>query len=77
MGWTRAETTERLTEWKRADGWATIRLRETGAGRWVVRLDRLEQAPEGRTYRRESVETRDAALELVEEWRETFDAPER
>ncbi|WP_224269521.1 DUF7543 family protein [Haloprofundus salinisoli] len=76
MGWTRTDPTDRLTEWKRDDGWATIRLRETGAGRWVVRLDRLEQAPEGRTYRRESVDTRERARELVEAWRETFGAPE-
>lgn len=73
MGWTKVETAERFTEWERDDGWATIRLRETGAGRWVVRLDRLEQAPDGRTYRRESVETREAALELVEEWKADSD----
>ncbi|WP_224337121.1 DUF7543 family protein [Haloprofundus halobius] len=76
MGWTNAETTDRLTEWERDDGWATIRVRETGAGRWSVRLDRLEQAPDGRTYRRDSVATREEALELVDEWRAAFDAPE-
>ncbi|WP_224447121.1 DUF7543 family protein [Haloprofundus salilacus] len=75
MGWTEAETTDRLTEWERDDGWATIRLRESRAGRWVVRLDRLEQAPDGQTYRRDSAETREAALELVDEWQAAFDVP--
>lgn len=62
-----------ITEWEREDGWATIRLRRRGDGSWIVRLDRLTQAPEGALYREERVETREDADELVTAWREAYD----
>jgi hypothetical protein len=72
MTWT--ETTDPgrgdgLREWEREDGAATIRLRTRPDGTWVVRLDRLYQAPEGSRYRRREAADRDEAMALVEEWR--------
>ena len=69
VDWTREDVTDRLTEWKRADGNATVRVRERADGGFVVRLDRLKQAPEGSTYRRETVPNRERALELAEQFR--------
>lgn len=57
-------------EWERADGHAVVVVRETAGGDWAVTLDRLEQAPEGPAYRRETLSDREAALELAAEWRE-------
>jgi hypothetical protein len=76
MSWERATDTEDLVEWERDDGAATIRLRAHPNGAWVVRLDRMFQAPEGGTYRRERAETRAAGVDLAEAWREEFDSPE-
>jgi len=76
MAWTEIETTERYDEWERGDGYATLRVREQSDGSYVVRLDRLEQAPEGREYRRERVGDRERAGELLAEWKRTFDLPE-
>jgi hypothetical protein len=64
------------TEWVRDDGWATIRLRTRHDG-WIVRLDRLTQAPEGSLYLDERAETRDEAERVAAEWRETYDVAER
>lgn len=72
MDWRRTDNTERVTEWERDDGDATIRLRERTDGEWTVRLDRMYQASEGSTYRRETVAERDAARELVERWQAEF-----
>ena len=77
MSWTRVRADERLSEWERSDGCATIRLRQQSDDRWSVRFDRLYQAPEGATYRRETARTRGAAMELVEEWQSTFDVEEQ
>jgi hypothetical protein len=73
-GPTDAETTRR--EWERADGYAVVIVRETATGEWAVSLDRLEQAPGGPTYRRESRADREAALELAATWREANGDPE-
>lgn len=73
MSWTRVTDTDDGTEWERDDGAATIRLREHAGDGWVVRLDRMFQAPEGEAYRREHVADRQTALDLVEAWREEFD----
>lgn len=73
MGWSPVETTERYDEWERADGFATIRLREHADGSVVVRVDRLEQAPDGRGYRRQRVADRETAEALVAEWKTEFD----
>ena len=70
MDWRETRSDDRVTEWERADGHATVRLRRRPDGRYVVRYDRLFQAPEGPEYRRETVPDREAALELVERWRE-------
>lgn len=56
--------------WRRADGTAVLTLRETADGRWAVTLDRLEQAPEGPAYRRETLDSREAAAALAADWRE-------
>lgn len=64
-----------VAEWERDDGWATIRLRRRGDDAWVVRLDRLTQAPEGSLYREARVERRAAADRVVEEWRAEYDTP--
>lgn len=76
MGWRRTDETGRITEWVRGDGTATVRLRERADGAWTVRLDCMYQAPEGPTYRRETVAERDAARELAERWRAEFDVEE-
>lgn len=73
MSWERVAERDRLTEWRRSDGNATIRLRERATDGWTVRLDRMEQAPEGSAYRREDFEEREAAETLVEEWKAEFD----
>lgn len=67
-GPTDADATRR--EWERADGYAVVVVRETATGDWAVTLDRLEQAPEGPAYRRESRGDREAALDLAATWRE-------
>jgi hypothetical protein len=56
--------------WDRADGTATVRLRRTADGRWAVTYDRLAQAPEGADYRRETVDSREAAEAIAADWRE-------
>jgi len=58
-----------VEEWTRTDGLATVRLRERADGTYVVRYDRLEQAPEGRAYRYERRGNRGAATDLAAAWR--------
>lgn len=77
MPWTRVTADERLSEWERSDGHATIRLRQQPDDSWSVRFDRLHQAPDGSAYRRETVQTREAATELVAEWQSAFDVKEQ
>jgi len=69
MEWTRTRDEEGLVEWTREDRHATVRRRRRPDGGWVVRLDRLHQAPEGRGYRYERVGDEAAARELLESWR--------
>ncbi|MFC7137434.1 DUF7543 family protein [Halobaculum litoreum] len=76
MPWTPVDTVDRYEEWERSDGLATLRVRERRGGGYVVRLDRLEQAPDGRAYRRERVADREAAEALVDAWKREFDLPE-
>ncbi|WP_254545671.1 DUF7543 family protein [Halomarina pelagica] len=72
MDWT--ETTDRgTTRWTREDGTVVVALRETADTRWAVTLDRLEQAPEGPGYERETVPTRADALAVAARWREEHD----
>ncbi|WP_372913029.1 hypothetical protein [Salinigranum sp.] len=78
MGWTETDPEDPgvVAEWSREDGWATIRLRRRGDEAWVVRLDRLTQAPEGSLYLEDRVETRGEADAVVAAWREAYDVGE-
>ncbi|QLG61645.1 DUF7543 family protein [Halorarum salinum] len=73
MSWQPVETDGPYDEHERADGLATVRVRERSDGGSVVRLDVLEQAPEGPSYRREACEDREAAELLAAEWMDEFD----
>lgn len=68
MDWEQTTADEGIEEWTRADGNATIRLRRRTDGRFVVRLDRLYQADEARSYAYEVVADRAAADALVDDW---------
>ncbi|ERH13504.1 MAG: hypothetical protein J07HB67_02544 [halophilic archaeon J07HB67] len=72
MSWERAETSTAVTEWERTDRMATVRIRERPDGRFVVRVDRLEQAPEGPAYRRETAADRETAETIATGMREEF-----
>ncbi|AUV81323.1 hypothetical protein C2R22_06295 [Salinigranum rubrum] len=78
MGWTETDPDdpEVVAEWSREDAWATLRVRRRRDDGWVVRLDRLTQAPEGSLYLEERVETRDEADAVVAAWREAYDVEE-
>jgi len=69
VGWSDPETDGRVTEWRRDDDAATVRVRELPDGRYAVRFDRLEGAPEGGASRRREREDRAAAEALAAEWR--------
>ena len=69
MEWTRTRNETGLVEWTREDGHATVRRRRRPDGEWVVRFDRLHQAPDGRGYRHERVTDESAARELLEAWK--------
>jgi hypothetical protein len=71
--WEQTETVTDVTEWERDDGNATVRIRERPNGGFVVRLDRLEQAPEGSGYRRETATDRERAEEIAADLRAEFD----
>lgn len=66
---------EGRVEWERSDRYAQVVVRETATGSWAVTLDRLEQAPEGQHYRRETVPDRETALERAAAWRAENDGP--
>ncbi|RLM59220.1 hypothetical protein DVK02_00225 [Halobellus sp. Atlit-31R] len=74
MEWTRTRDADSLVEWTREDGYVTVRRHRRPDGEWVVRLDRLYQAPEGGGYRRERVADVDAARAVVEAWKDEADA---
>jgi hypothetical protein len=71
--WDRTRETDERVEWERADGYARVVVRETATGTWTVALDRLEQAPEGESYRHETVSDRAEAIETAEQWRRAND----
>lgn len=73
MSWTRTTDTETRVEWERSDGYCHVLARRTATGDWAVSLDRLEQAPEGETYAHETVDTREAAVEVAADWTATHD----
>lgn len=67
---TRRLADDGVDEWTRRDGLATVRLRERADGGFVVRYDRLEQADDGRAYRRERVTGARRAREVAATWRD-------
>ncbi|WP_435185164.1 DUF7543 family protein [Halobellus sp. EA9] len=73
MDWSRTREEAGFVEWTRTDGYVTIRRRRRPDGDWVVRLDRLYQAPEGSAYRRERVDGEERAEALVETWKTEAD----
>jgi hypothetical protein len=88
MDWEEREARAGRT-WTREDGNVIVSVRQTtgtrhpsdgpgddesGNGGWAVTLDRLEQAPEGPAYDRETVPDREAALEIAARWRAAHDA---
>ena len=70
MSWSLGRDDDAITEWERADGYATVRVRERADGGFVVRLDVMEQAADASTYERERFADREAALDRAAEWRE-------
>jgi hypothetical protein len=69
MEWTQSRVDDSLVEWTREDGYATLRRRRRPDGEWIVRLDRLHQAPDGRAYRHERVTSESAAVAVIDEWK--------
>lgn len=76
MGWREIRDDDRITEWERSDGNATVRLRRSPDGTWTVRLDRLHQSADGRGYRRERTDTEADARALVDAWLDEHDVSE-
>ncbi|AFK18709.1 hypothetical protein E6P09_07995 [Haloferax mediterranei ATCC 33500] len=72
MSWTEVRRDDRIVEWERSDGNATIRLRR-GPNTWHVRFDRLHQSPEGRGYEGEQFDDEDVARDTVEAWKKEYD----
>ena len=70
MSWSLGREDETITEWERSDGYATVRVRERTDGRFVVRLDVMEQAVDESAYERERFDDRDAAFDRAAAWRE-------
>ena len=68
MTWERTTETDAVLVWEREDGAAEIVARNTAGGEWAVHYDRLIQAPEGETYRHETVPSRAAAVAMAETW---------
>ncbi|MFC5133174.1 MULTISPECIES: DUF7543 family protein [Haloferacaceae] len=73
MAWSLKREDATITEWERSDGYATVRLRERGDGRFVARLDVMEQAVDDRAYDRVVLDERAAAEERAAAWREERD----
>ncbi|QLG27555.1 hypothetical protein HUG10_08320 [Halorarum halophilum] len=73
MSWQRVDAAGPYDEYERADGLATVRVRERPGGGFAVRLDCLRQAPDGPEYRRETADDRETADALAEEWMDAFD----
>ncbi|KAB1191943.1 hypothetical protein GJR96_00205 [Haloferax sp. MBLA0076] len=75
MSWTEVRNDERIVEWERSDGHATLRLRR-GPNAWHVRYDRLHQSPEGRGYESRRFDDEDAARATLAEWKDEYDVDE-
>ena len=76
MSWSLRREDATITEWERSDGYATVRLRERGDGRFVVRLDVMEQAVDDRAYDRVVLDERAPAAEQAAVWRGEHDLDE-
>jgi hypothetical protein len=72
MEWREVRSDGRITEWERADGRVTVRLRRRPDESWAVRLDQLYQDAEARAYRRERTDTESAARSVAEAWMDEF-----
>ncbi|MFC7204143.1 hypothetical protein ACFQJC_11510 [Haloferax namakaokahaiae] len=72
MSWTEVRRDERIVEWERSDGHATIRVRRGPKG-WHVRFDRLHQSPDGRGYDTVQCSDEESADETVAEWKAKYD----
>jgi hypothetical protein len=73
MSWSLEREDGRIIEWERSDRYATVRLRERGDGRFVVRLDVMEQATDDRTYDRVVVDDCETAEAQAAAWRDGRD----
>lgn len=71
MDGTVREEREDRVRWEREDGTAIVVARATAPGEWAVTLDRPEQAPEGPTDERATVDSRAAAFEVTEQWQQS------
>jgi len=69
--WSVSREDDVVTEWQRSDGYATVRVRERADGEYVVRLDVMEQAVDGRVYERERHPDHESATTRAAEWRTT------
>lgn len=67
--WRLTRDEDPVTEWRRADGYASVRMRRRPDGTWVVRYDRLTQAPRGSAFRQRSVPSEEDARALAGRWR--------
>ena len=76
MSWSLERDDTTVTEWERSDGYATIRIRERGAGGFVVRLDVMEQAADESAYERERFDDGEAVAERAAAWRDAHDRDE-
>lgn len=76
MSWSLGRDDGTITEWDRSDGYASVRLRERGAGGFVVRLDVMEQADDESAYERERFDDREDAEDRAAAWREARDIAE-
>ena len=68
MEWEQTTDTDTKLVWERGDATAEIVARKTAGGEWAVHYDRLIQAPEGETYRHETVPDRERAVERAKMW---------
>lgn len=75
MSWTEVRRDDRIVEWERSDGHATLRLRR-GPNAWHVRFDRLFQAPEGTAYESRRFDDEETARETLDAWRREYDVSE-
>ncbi|MCL9817597.1 DUF7543 family protein [Natronocalculus amylovorans] len=72
MSWDHTMATETIDEWARSDGYVTIRKRKRTDGKFVLRLDKLEQAPGGRSYEQTIASDEEAADRICQSWQTKY-----